>query len=595
MDDETRPIDTPAAATPAATPEPSPAATSEPALATAATGGSPGRWLVAGGVAVVAVAVIIGALLLFGRPTTSTALQYIPGDAAIVGEIRMDLPGDQLQHVGNLLAHFPGFADQSTLSTKMDEAMKRLLATDGQTGLDYVNDVKPWLSGPGYFALMAPAGGTAVATGGHGVFSATTSGTASCEPVFRGQTTTHETYRGLDLTESSAGTLACVLDGRQGLIGDTATVHLALDAKAAGSGIDKNAKYAAARTALGLDRLATLYISGDALSRLLPSASATPGSADLTAVTGPIPDWTMMGVRAEDESLVVDSVTAPVVQPASGPSLLPLPATHPSVFAPMVPADTLVFAESQGAGVALQNLLSRLHALPELATAFQTLDGMGGPAQLVGWIDDAGVAVSMHGTTPYAALLIEATDEAGASSRVAALGGLLVIAGGNGIQVTHSTIAGVAVTNVTITDLRAFVPPGSVPGLTIPSTGPISFSIAAHGKVIIVTSGEAAMTAILNVAAGSSLADDATFRLAGQRGLANSRTTVYVAAGAAIKLVQQVLPADQLATFTSNYLPYVAPLQAVSITATDDANANRSRLVIGVTKPATPSTPQATQ
>ncbi|MEA2672993.1 MAG: hypothetical protein QOI92_185 [Chloroflexota bacterium] len=582
MNDETRPME-PAQPMPVSAP-----------AAGASGGASRLRWIAAGAVAALAVAVTVGAIMLLGTSATPTALQYIPGDAAIVGEIRMDLPGDQLQHLGNLLAHFPGFADQSTLSTKLDESMKRLLATGGQTGLDYVADVKPWLSGPGFFAVMAPAAGAAdapAATAGHEVFSATTTGTAACDFLFRGQTVTHETYRGLDLTESSTGTLACALDGRQGLIGDAPTVRLALDAKAAGSGMDKNAKYAAARSALGLDRLATLYVSGDALSKALAASGTSAGTQDLTALTGPIPDWTMIGVRSEDDSLVVDSVAAPVVQPANGPSLLPLPAAHASVLAPIVPADTLVFVESQGTGVALQNLLTRLKTIPDLASAFQVLDGMGDTGQLVGWIDDAGVAVSVHGTTPDAALLIVATDEAAASSRVAALGGLLAITGGSGVQVTHTTVAGVAVTNVTITDLGAFVPAGSVPGLTIPQTGPISFSIAAHGKVVILTSGEAAMTAILNVAAGSGLADDATFKLAGQRGLANSRTTVYVAAGAGIDLVQELLPATELATFKSDYLPYIDPLESVSMTAAEDSTANRSRIVISVTKPVVTQTP----
>jgi hypothetical protein len=592
MNDETRPIETP---TPVPTEPAQPMTMPASSPAAGASGGASRlRWIVAGAVAALALAVTVGAVMLLGKSATPTALQYIPGDAAVVGEIRMDLPGDQLQHLGNLLAHFPGFADQSTLSTKLDESMKRLLATDGQLGLDYVNDVKPWLSGPGFFAVMAPSTSTTGATDAgatHMVFSATTTGTATCDVLLRGQAVTHETYRGLDLTESATGTLACALDGRQGLIGDAATVRLALDANAAGTGMDKNATYAAARSALGLDRLATLYVSGDALAQALLASGASAGTQDLTALTGPIPDWTMIGVRAEDDSLVVDSVAAPAVQTANGPSLLPLPAAHASVLAPIVPADTLVFVESQGTGVALANLLTRLKTIPDLASAFQVLDGMGGPSQLVGWIDDAGVAVSVHGTTPDAAILIVATDEEAASSRVAALGGLLAITGGSGVQVTHTTTAGVAVTNVTITDLGAFVPAGSVPGLTIPQTGPISFSIAAHGKVIILTSSEAAMTAILNVGAGSSLADDTTFKLAGQRGLANSRTTVYIAAGAGIDLIEQLLPADELATFKSDYLPYIDPLEWVSMTAAEDSTANRSRVVISVTKPGATQTP----
>jgi Protein of unknown function (DUF3352). len=546
------------------------------------------RWIIGLGVAVLAIAIAGGAFLLLGKTPTPSALQYIPGDAAFVAEIRLDLPGDQMQHLGNLLAHFPGFADQATLNDKIDEALSRLVSMSGDTSVDYKADIKPWLSGATFVGVMAPASGAAMmGTGtGEAVISATTNGAVTCAATFKNQTVTHETYKNLDLVLSADGSMACVLDGRQALLGDPATVRKALDAKTAGTGMDKNARYSAARTALGLDRLATLYVNGAALTTMMPAASAVPGMPDLSSLTGPLPDWLIAGVRSEDSSLVIDTVTAPVTVATSGPSLLPLPAAHASVLAPMVPKDTLAFVEGQGTGVALQNLLTKLQTVPSLAESLQVLDGLGGASQLVGWIDDVGVAVSVHGTTPDAALMLVATDETKATSTVAALGTLLALAGqANGLEVKQSTISGVAVTTVTITDLGALVPAGTVPGLTIPATGPISFSIAAHGKVVLLTSGEAAMTAILNVAAGSSLADDATFKLAGQQGLANSRMTVYVAAGASIDLVQGFLPADALAKFKSDVLPYVDPLSSVSISAAEDATGTRSRLIIAVVKP----------
>jgi hypothetical protein len=236
--------------------------------------------------------------------------------------------------------------------------------------------------------------------------------------------------------------------------------------------------------------------------------------------------------------------------------------------------------------VVLQNLLAKLQSVPQLQSALQTLDGLGGAGKLVGWVDDAGIAVSVHGTTPDAAVFLVAKDEASATTTVASLGTILALLGqSNGLTVKTSTIDGVTVTTVTITDLGALIPAGSAQGLTIPATGPISFSIAAHGKVVILTSGETEMTTILTVAAGSSLADDATFKLAGQRGLANSRTTVYVAAGASLDLVKGFLSADELAKFNSDVLPYLEPLQSVSLSAAEDATANRSRIVISVTKP----------
>src|SRR6185369_17758350 len=108
MDDKTGAID---ASPPSVAPAPIPVGAAAPA-----GGSSRLRWVAGLGVAVLAIAIAVGAWLVLSKPSTPVALQYIPGNAAIVGELRMDLPGDQLQKVGNLLAHFPGFSDQSILT-----------------------------------------------------------------------------------------------------------------------------------------------------------------------------------------------------------------------------------------------------------------------------------------------------------------------------------------------------------------------------------------------------------------------------------------------------------------------------------------------
>ena len=549
------------------------------------------RWMVALVVVALAVAVVLAVPLLFGQSATPTALQYVPGDAALVLEVRMDLPGDQLQHVGNLLAHFPGFADQSTLSTKIDEGMRRLINNVTGSSVDYVNDIKPWLAGPAYVGVMAPALATTSGTG-NAVISATTTGSVACSAVFKGRTVTHESYRGLDLVSGLQPNVTCVIDGRQALLGDTATVKLALDAKANGTGIDRSTRYATARSALGEDRLATVFVSGPALASIMPGASAAPGASTtssemLQALTGPLPDWTMVGVRAEDDALVVDSVAArpnTSTGPDASLGLASLPPTHVSVLAPMVPKDTLFFVENQGTGVALANLFTRMRTIPELQQPLQTLDGLGGVSKLFGWVDDAGLAVSVDGTTPEGTLLLVAKDEGTASSTVAQLDAVLTLLGQGKIELTKATIDGVEVTTVTIPDPSQVLPSSQLQGLSLPTT-PISFVVAAKGKVILLATSQAAMTSILDVTTGNSLADDPTFKLAGQHGLANSRTTLYVAAGATVGLVQRLLPPDQAASFTSDVLPYLAPLQSVSSTATEDATASRSRFVILVSKP----------
>jgi hypothetical protein len=576
-DQAREPLAEPSTMTPAAPP-------TAPAMTPASGGRGRLRWIVALVVVAVVVVATVGVVVLFNKPATASALAYVPGDAALVLEVRMDLPGDQLQHVGNLLAHFPGFADQSTLSTKIDEGIRRLIvAVSGNSGIDYVNEIKPWLAGPTFVGIMAPALATSSGTGS-AVIAATTDGTVDCAKAFKSQAVTHESYKGFDLVTATQPVLTCVIDGRQALLGDAPTVKLALDAKAGGTGMDKNARYATARAALGLDRLATAFVNGPALASLEAAAGGSSSSQALAALTGPVPDWAMAGIRAEDDALVLDSVSAPTVEPAGGPSLLPLPATHPSVLAPMVPKDTLLFVENQGTGASVGNLFSRLRAIPELQASLQTLDGLGGPAKLFGWVDDVGVAVSVNGTAPDGAIFLVAKDEATASGTVTQLTALLGLLGQGKVQIATATVAGVLVDTITIPDPSTLIPSSDLQGLSLPTT-PVSFSVAAKGKVIILATGVPEMTAILNVAPGGSLADDPAFQLAGQRGLSNSRTTVYAAAGASIAVVQRFLPPDQLASFTSDELPYLEPLQSVSSTATEDAPGSRSRLVVIVSKP----------
>ena len=507
----------------------------------------------------------------------------------------MDLPGDQLQKLGNLLAHFPGFADQSTLPAKIDESLSKLIQQGGNSAIDYARDIKPWLSGPAFIAMRTPAAaGTGAAPPDRGVVSATTTGTVTCDTPFHGQAVTKETYRGLELSIAASGTEACVVDGRQALLGDVASVRDALDAKANGAGMDKSDTYRTARVALQGDQLATIYINGKVYASLVSSGVGALPTTDFAALMGGVPDWAITGIRAEDDALVLDTLAAPAshVAPTAGvtarPSLLPLPPTHASAIAPLAPADTIVYAEAQGAGVGLQNLVAKLRTIPELATSFQMLDGMGGAGQLMGWIDDAGIIVVKGGGTPSGGVALVTADDATAADRVKTLTGLIAFAGlgNNGVQSRQSTIAGMTVTTITVSNLAALVPPGQLPqGVDIPADAKVEFSIAAKGKVILLGTGEAFMTAVLNTQQGSSLADQAGYKQATARALANSRGTLYVAIHDIVGMAEAFIPANDKAAWESDVKPYVEPFQALSITSTDDASGAHSRLTITVTKP----------
>jgi len=119
------------------------------------------RWLIGGGAAVGAIVAAVAAYLVLSARPVPEALTYVPGDSVVVAELRLDLPGDQLQHIGNLLAHFPGFKDQSTLPAKIDETLNRLVGAASNGSVDYQKNLKPWISGPTFVGVGPQVAGSA--------------------------------------------------------------------------------------------------------------------------------------------------------------------------------------------------------------------------------------------------------------------------------------------------------------------------------------------------------------------------------------------------------------------------------------------------
>src|SRR4051794_2200482 len=151
----------PVSGAPALTPAYAAIATSAGTTATTAKTGrqSRARWVVAA----LVVALVVGAsaavaLALTSTSKTSMVLGYAPSDAVAYAEARLDLPGDQRQQVAAFLSHFPGFADQAALPTKINETLDQLVekATDGKQ--TYTKDIEPWFSGQvAYVAGPLPA------------------------------------------------------------------------------------------------------------------------------------------------------------------------------------------------------------------------------------------------------------------------------------------------------------------------------------------------------------------------------------------------------------------------------------------------------
>jgi Protein of unknown function (DUF3352) len=554
-------------------------------------GASGGRWLLAFGVAGLVLAVTAIGIILLGSRSTPEALKYIPANMPIVAEVRVDLPGDQLQKVGNLLAHFPGFKDQSTLTAKLDEALAKITTQASNGSTTYATDVKPWLAGPLFAGARVPASGSTTTPSAVAVF--TTDGTVTCDRVTKGSTS-KEAYRGIDIHGGDAGAVACALDGRYALVGDSVSIKAALDAHQNHSGIDGDAQYRKARDTLGGDRLATVYFSVDALKAgafpsLIPGLPTA--ATDVTAALAALPPWVMAGLSAQDAAIVADVVSGPVGTqsgPGGSPLLTPPPA-RVSRLAPLLPSDTAVLYELHGTGVTVQNLLTTLRANPAFSGPLGQLDAslgvLGGPQQLVGWIDDAGIVVVPDGSSLTGGVLLQAPDDATAAAKADQLRSLLALAGLSSGNTTHDTdINGTKVTTADLGDISSLLQQAGAAagGLTVPPETHIVISVASHGSTVIVGTSESFARRILETASGSSLADQASYKTALGLSISPNSGEVYVAATPLLALAETAIPADARAQFDTNIKPYIVPFDAFLETASADAGGVRVRFLITV-------------
>ena len=562
--------------------EPRPAARPAPA--------SGGRWLLAFGTAGAVLVLTAAAIVLLGARPTPEALRYIPGDVAIVAELRMDLPGDQFQKIGNLLAHFPGFKDQSTLPAKIDEALGRIVTSTTKGAVDYATQLQPWLAGPVFAGARA---GDVSGASRDFLVVATTDGKVTCDAIFKGATATTETYRGVAVemaAATAAGTEACALDGRYGLIGSIAMVHAGLDAHADHTGIDTQSTYRTARESIAADQLVSVYAGRDAMSGFgaVPSTlGLTPLASDaIGAAISRLPAWTMVALHAEDDGVVLDVVTA-AVPAASGGTGSPRPTLPPgsaSRIAPLLPADTLAFAELHGAGIAAGNGLAALRTDPTFSGPLSQVDGaltiLGGADQLVGWVDDLGIVVVPDGSTVAGGVILMAADDATASAKADQIRGVLSVAGLSGGFTTHdTTVNGTTVTTVDLGDVSTLLQSAGT-GLDVPS-GHLVLSLAAHGSAVIIGS-ETFAGRILQEQTAGALADQASYRHALDKVAAKNVGQLYLGATAALSLAENAMPGTQRPQFEDSVKPYVEPFDVILATVSMDNGAVRFRLVATV-------------
>ena len=114
------------------------------------------RLAIIGAVVVLAIAIgaVLGAVLVSGQGGgLSRAAAYVPGDAVLYAEMRLDLPGDQRANLRAILDRFPAVNADDVLTDALAETLDGALA-DGGAPFDYSSDIAPWFDGTMAIAML---------------------------------------------------------------------------------------------------------------------------------------------------------------------------------------------------------------------------------------------------------------------------------------------------------------------------------------------------------------------------------------------------------------------------------------------------------
>src|SRR4051794_13700083 len=340
------------------------------------------RWAVA----LVVVALLVaatgaGAWYLAGSSGTSSLAGWAPSDSVVYAEARIDLPGDQRQQLGNVLAHFPGFKDQGILDEKIAEAFDRAIRASTNDKHDYSTDIRPWFGGELAFAvgpLPNMDAGSEPRPDVRFLVLAATKDRAATEAWIgkveaeSGTQSTTESYGGQTLRTTSKGdgraASIAVLD-RVLVAGDTASVKAAIDTHGS-AGLSANRDFAAANERLTGDHLGSSYVNLRAYTdwalRLGVARGAPAGTLD-PKIVDLVPTWLVSDLRATDG----DAITGRTV---SAHTASPLIARGPGALTAHIPSSAFAVVDAHEYGTSLKAMLDLWRSVPSMSNAVKSVD-----------------------------------------------------------------------------------------------------------------------------------------------------------------------------------------------------------------------------
>ena len=398
---------------------------------------SPLKWVVA----LVVVALVAGtaaaaAVLLTGASGTPSVLAWTPADSVAYTELRLDLPGNQQAELAKVVSAFPGFDDQAAFPTKINEILDQLVgrASDGKQS--YTADIEPWFGGQLERERRGDArpGPTPSRPASSPSRASRTPRRPARGPAASlqetGATSTTETYNGVTITIVKPGGRH-QRHGRQGA--DRLRRHRSRARprrRRLRQGRDRHRRQDRPQHQRPVpDRLGDPHgrPAGVRLHRhrghrrrgapRWPRPSSGMPVAALPAFLDDLyPPW-MAVARSRPRTAPSCSRRASRTSRSSA-----RPPTRSRPCPSLVPADTVALVDAQDLGGGLKRLKALLASDPSLSDGVQQVDDalklVGGFDAVVGWIGEAGIAITDTNGTVAGGLVVVPTSAADAEPPV---------------------------------------------------------------------------------------------------------------------------------------------------------------------------------
>ncbi len=525
------------------------------------------RILIIGAVALLAagVGVVLGGVLVAGQAVPlARAASYVPPDAVMYAEARLDLPGTQREYLRALLERFPSADADAILTEALADTLDEALS-DANSPFDYSNDVAPWFDGTFAFAMLdypLNADPTNMrlpsVVGMFGVRDAPAANelieTLRAEAAGEGSSFTSSEHDGvmiwtLDVEPDEFAPMqgvgfAYALTGDQLLFANGADpIRAALDAEGGDSLADADG-VGPLLNVLPEERSGTMVVNSAAMLAELRAEleSVQPGLADaLAGYLDAVPPISVGSLAFADDAVLMDGVSSMPEGPLA-------PANSQRDLATRVPGDAIFFADGSRVGPMLEQMMVSLKATLALGpmgeSQLEELEGaeaaLGAELdEFVSWIGDGAMTAGWDGEAPYVGLVLRADDPDAAARRLNQLGALAELAAGGSdmpVDIATETVDGVEVTRITY---------GDALGPDLGLLGSMAVEYALDGETALVGFGRGFVRGALTMDPADSLADGERYTAAiGRFGGSDNAGTFFVDLTALRLAVEGAIPVD---------------------------------------------------